>query len=59
MAENVRLRHARRNPDRTFSGGCSWNPYLLIDHSGSMTTEKKYIAKSFFFWLVRFLKLKY
>jgi uncharacterized protein len=33
--------------------------YLLMDRSGSMTTEKKYIAKSFFFWLVRFLKLKY
>jgi uncharacterized protein len=33
--------------------------YLLVDRSGSMTTEKKYIAKSFFFWLVRFLKLKY
>lgn len=33
--------------------------YLLLDRSGSMTTEKKYIAKSFFFWMVRFLKLKY
>ncbi|MHB8618795.1 MAG: YeaH/YhbH family protein [Chloroflexota bacterium] len=33
--------------------------YLLMDRSGSMTTEKKYIAKSFFFWLVRFLQLKY
>ncbi|MBI1745129.1 MAG: DUF444 family protein [Acidobacteria bacterium] len=33
--------------------------YLLMDRSGSMTTEKKYIAKSFFFWMVRFLKLKY
>jgi uncharacterized protein len=33
--------------------------YCLMDRSGSMTTEKKYIAKSFFFWLVRFLKLKY
>jgi uncharacterized protein len=33
--------------------------YLLMDRSGSMTTEKKYIAKSFFFWLVRCLKLKY
>lgn len=33
--------------------------YLLMDRSGSMTTDKKYIAKSFFFWLVRFLKLKY
>lgn len=26
MAENVRLRRARRNPYRTFSGACSWNP---------------------------------
>ncbi len=33
--------------------------YLLMDRSGSMTTEKKYIAKSFFFWMVRFLRLKY
>ncbi len=33
--------------------------YLLMDRSGSMTTSKKYIAKSFFFWMVRFLRLKY
>jgi len=33
--------------------------YLLMDRSGSMTTSKKYIAKSFFFWMVRFLQLKY
>lgn len=33
--------------------------YLLMDRSGSMTTEKKYITKSFFFWMVRFLQLKY
>jgi uncharacterized protein len=33
--------------------------YLLMDRSGSMTTEKKYIAKSFFFWLVRFVRRKY
>ena len=33
--------------------------YMLMDRSGSMTTEKKYIAKSFFFWMVRFLRLKY
>ena len=30
-----------------------------MDCSGSMTTNKKYIAKSFFFWMVRFLRLKY
>jgi hypothetical protein len=33
--------------------------YMLMDCSGSMTTNKKYIAKSFFFWMVRFLRLKY
>ncbi len=33
--------------------------YMLMDRSGSMTTNKKYIAKSFFFWMVRFLRLKY
>ena len=32
--------------------------YLLMDRSGSMATEKKNITKSFFFWKVRFLKLK-
>ena len=29
------------------------------DVSGSMTMSKKYIAKSCFFWMVRFLQLKY
>jgi uncharacterized protein len=33
--------------------------YMLMDVSGSMTSSKKYIAKSFFFWMVRFLRLKY
>jgi sporulation protein YhbH len=33
--------------------------YMLMDCSGSMTTNKKYIAKSFFFWMVRFLQCKY
>jgi uncharacterized protein len=33
--------------------------YMLMDVSGSMTTDKKYIAKSFYFWMVRFLQLKY
>jgi uncharacterized protein len=33
--------------------------YMLMDCSGSMTTSKKYIAKSFFFWMVRFLRVKY
>ncbi len=33
--------------------------YLMMDRSGSMDTERKYIAKSFFFWMVQFLRLKY
>lgn len=33
--------------------------YMLMDRSASMTTEKKYIAKGFYFWLTRFLKMKY
>jgi hypothetical protein len=33
--------------------------YMLMDCSGSMTSRKKYVAKSFFFWMVRFLRLKY
>ncbi len=33
--------------------------YMLMDVSGSMTTGKKYIAKSFFFWMVRFIQMKY
>lgn len=33
--------------------------YLLMDVSGSMDDDKRYIAKSFFFWLVHFCKTKY
>ncbi len=33
--------------------------YLIMDRSGSMTTDKKYVAKSFFFWMVQFIKKKY
>jgi sporulation protein YhbH len=32
---------------------------LLMDRSGSMTSEKKYIVKSFFWWMVRFLERRY
>jgi sporulation protein YhbH len=32
---------------------------LIMDRSGSMTDDKKYIVKSFFFWMVSFLRLKY
>lgn len=33
--------------------------YFLMDRSGSMDDNKKYIAKSFFFWLAHFCKTKY
>lgn len=33
--------------------------FLLMDRSGSMTQEKKYIVKSFFWWMVRFIEKKY
>src|SRR5690606_35324510 len=33
--------------------------YLLMDRSGSMSTERRYIAKAFFFWLVTFLRRRY
>lgn len=33
--------------------------FLIMDRSGSMTQERKYIVKSFFWWMVRFLERKY
>lgn len=33
--------------------------YLMMDRSGSMDSEKTYIAKSFYFWMVQFLKRRY
>jgi sporulation protein YhbH len=33
--------------------------YLMMDRSGSMEDEKTQIAKTFFFWMVQFLKRKY
>lgn len=33
--------------------------YLLMDRSASMDNEKTYIAKSFYFWMVQFLKRRY
>ena len=33
--------------------------YFLMDRSGSMDEDKRYIAKSFFFWLAHFCKTKY
>ena len=33
--------------------------YLMMDVSGSMTKDKVFIAKSFYFWMVQFLKRRY
>jgi sporulation protein YhbH len=33
--------------------------FLLMDRSGSMTQERKYIVKSFFWWMVRFIEKKH
>lgn len=33
--------------------------YLMMDRSASMDQEKTYIAKSFYFWMVQFLKRRY
>jgi sporulation protein YhbH len=32
---------------------------LIMDRSGSMDHEKRFIVKSFFFWMVNFIRLKY
>lgn len=33
--------------------------YFLMDRSGSMDQDKKYIARAFFFWLAHFCRTKY
>jgi len=33
--------------------------YIMMDRSGSMDDKKTYIAKSFYFWMVQFLKRRY
>jgi len=33
--------------------------YVMMDRSASMDKEKTYIAKSFYFWMVQFLKRRY
>lgn len=33
--------------------------YLMMDRSGSMDPERTYIAKSFYFWMVQFLRRRY
>lgn len=33
--------------------------YIMMDISGSMTTERQKIAKTFYFWMIQFLKRRY
>ena len=33
--------------------------YFCLDISGSMTTDKKYLCRAFFWWVLRFLRRKY
>ena len=33
--------------------------YFCLDISGSMTTDKKYLCRAFFWWVLRFLQRKY
>lgn len=35
------------------------NIYMMMDVSGSMTRERRDVAKTFYFWMVQFLKRKY
>lgn len=58
--------HAVRNEDLRFK---TWEPEVrfesnavvlaMMDVSGSMGEFEKYIARSFYFWMVRFLRTKY
>jgi len=45
--------------ERTFKYESSAVVLAMMDTSGSMGTYEKYIARSFFFWMVRFLRTKY
>lgn len=53
--EDLRFRHWEEEIE--FSSDAA--VYLLMDRSGSMCSEKKEIAKTFYFWMVQFLKRKY
>jgi sporulation protein YhbH len=48
-----------RNWDETKDYVSNAAIYLMMDISGSMTKDKVFIAKSFYFWMVQFLKRRY
>jgi len=45
--------------DNVFERHSNASVTLIMDRSFSMTSEKKYIVKSFFFWMVNFVRKKY
>jgi sporulation protein YhbH len=52
---DLRFRHWREDP----RPGAAAAVIAMRDVSGSMGEFKKYIARSFFFWMVRFLRARY
>ncbi|MBX5465508.1 MAG: DUF444 family protein, partial [Clostridia bacterium] len=55
VEEDLRYRSWREEPRPRFQAAA----YLLLDRSASMTLDKKYVAKAFFFWMVQFLRSRY
>ncbi|MDI3298494.1 MAG: DUF444 family protein [Bacillota bacterium] len=55
VEEDLRYRSWREEPRLQTQAAA----YLLLDRSASMTLDKKYVAKAFFFWMVQFLRTRY
>ncbi|MDI3316167.1 MAG: DUF444 family protein [Bacillota bacterium] len=55
VQDDLRYRSWREEPRPRMQAAA----YLLLDRSASMTLDKKYIAKAFFFWMVQFLRTRY
>lgn len=53
--DDLRYRHYETNKEYLSNAAV----YLMMDISGSMTQDKVFIAKSFYFWMVQFLKRRY
>lgn len=53
--DDLRYRHYETNKEYLSNAAV----YLMMDISGSMTKDKVFIAKSFYFWMVQFLKRRY
>lgn len=48
-----------RDWDNEIEYSSNANIYMMMDVSGSMTKERRDIAKTYYFWMVQFLKRKY